>query len=46
MDSMVRPIDQTPDCLSMKEVAVHAGHQVLEEVDNSTALIVGIHEGF
>ncbi len=30
---IVRPIECTPICLSMEEVAVHAGHKVFMEVD-------------
>ncbi len=38
---MVSPIDWASVCLSLEEVAVHAGHEVFTEVDNNSALIVG-----
>ncbi len=37
---MVMPIDEAPICLSVEEVAVHAGNKVLMEIETS-ALIVG-----
>ncbi len=36
---MVMPIDEAPICLPVEEVAVHAGNEVLMEVE-TTALIV------
>jgi hypothetical protein len=38
---MVRPGLQDPTCLSRVEVVVRAGHEVLEDVDDNRALIVG-----
>ncbi len=38
---MVRPIDKAPISLSEEEVALHAGHKVLVEVDKSE-IIFGI----
>jgi hypothetical protein len=35
---MVKPIDKDPIHLSMKDAAVHAGHEVLVETDNNSAL--------
>jgi len=37
---MVRPIGYIPIHLPMEEVAMHAGHKVLMEVDDNSALIV------
>jgi hypothetical protein len=37
---MVRLMDQTPIYLFSEEVAVWAGHEVLMEVDDNSALIV------
>jgi hypothetical protein len=38
---MVMPIDKAPFCLSLEEVALRSGHNVLVESDNKSALIVG-----
>ncbi len=38
---MVRPLGRGPICPSLEEVAGHAGHEVLMEVDNNSLLIVG-----
>ncbi len=37
---MVRPIDLAPICLSAEEVAMHASHKILKEVDNNSTVIV------
>ncbi len=42
---MVRPIDKASICLSLEEVAVHAGHKVLMKVDDNSALSVGDQQG-
>jgi len=36
---VVRPMEQATICLSMEEVAVHAGHVVLMEVDNNVFFV-------
>jgi hypothetical protein len=38
---MVRAIDWAPICLSLEEVAVRAGHDVLIKVDDNSIPIVG-----
>jgi hypothetical protein len=38
---MVMPKDQAPISLSLEEVVMHCGHNVLVESDNKSALIVG-----
>jgi hypothetical protein len=38
---MVRPIDKAPICLSLKEFAVCADHEVLMEIEDNISLIVG-----
>ncbi len=38
---MIWPINYSPTHLSVEEVAVHASHEVLLEVDDNSALIVG-----
>ncbi len=35
---MVKPIDKAPISLSEEEVALHAGHKVLVEVDRSEVI--------
>ncbi len=42
---MDKPIDWTPVCLSLEEVAVRAGNEVLVEVDDNCTLIVGNAQG-
>ncbi len=38
-------MDKGPICLSLEEVAVHAGHKVLMKVDDNSALSVGDQQG-
>jgi len=38
---MVRPIEYVPIRLSLEEVALHAGHEVLMEVNHNISLIAG-----
>ncbi len=42
---MARPIHQAPIHPAMVEVAVRAGHDILMEVDDNNALIVGTTQG-
>jgi hypothetical protein len=42
---MVGPKDYAPICLSLEEVTVRAGHEVLTEVDDNNVLIVGDPQG-
>jgi hypothetical protein len=42
---MARPIDYAPILLSSEDVTVCAGREVLMEVDNNSALIVGNPKG-
>jgi hypothetical protein len=42
---MVRPLRYSPIHLSLEEVTVHAGHNVLMEVDNKISLIIGDPRG-
>jgi hypothetical protein len=37
---MVRPIGGAPTCLSLDEVMLHAGHEVLLKINDIRALIV------
>jgi hypothetical protein len=39
------PIEQTPICLSLKEVIMCVGQEVLMEVDDYISLIVGDPQG-
>jgi hypothetical protein len=39
---MVRPIEYTPNCLSLKDIA---GHEVMVEVDHNSELIAGNPQG-
>jgi hypothetical protein len=36
---LARPIENVLICLSLEEIAVHAGHKVLMEVDKNISLI-------
>jgi hypothetical protein len=42
---MVRPIKYAPIRPSLEEVAVHAGHEVLMEVNDNISLITGDPQG-
>ncbi len=42
---MFKPIDKAPISMFLEEVTVHAAHEVLMEVDNANALIVGDLQG-
>jgi hypothetical protein len=42
---MVRPIDKAPVYLSLEEVAVCVGRNILVEVDGKSVLIVGNLQG-
>ncbi len=41
----IRTIEQAPICLSLEEVAEHAGHEVLVKVGDHISLIVGNRQG-
>jgi hypothetical protein len=42
---MARRLDYAPICLSLEEVTVRAGHKVVVEADDNSALIVGNQQG-